>query len=141
MPIAAAMDAVSANDSGVRPIETNQSTLLTRPTSARGTRRCSSVAHTTKPTAMPMPNSKPSAAEAQGEGGGVGDEAAAGSQAGDERAAGGRAGDPDRDAARRDDEAVDLLEPVGSDDVGQQRGRGRVEERVGGAVHARDRHQ
>ena len=34
---------VSANDTGVRLIETNQSTLLTRPRSSRGTRVCISV--------------------------------------------------------------------------------------------------
>lgn len=48
-PMAAASGAVRAKESGTRPIDTNQSRLETRPSRARGTRRCFTVSHTTVP--------------------------------------------------------------------------------------------
>ena len=48
-PIAPLTGPVSAKDSGSRPIEISQSRLDTRPSSAAGTWRCLTVAHTIVP--------------------------------------------------------------------------------------------
>ena len=50
-PTKAATGAVSANDSGMSAIETNQSRLETRPSIEPGTWRCLIVAHTIVPAA------------------------------------------------------------------------------------------
>ena len=48
-PAPSATGPVSANETGTRPMEMNQSKLATRPSSAVGTSRCFVVAHTIVP--------------------------------------------------------------------------------------------
>src|SRR3954447_10938790 len=55
-PMAFDTGPVSANDTGVRPIDTNQSSECTRPRSAGGTREDISVPHTTMPAVSHAPN-------------------------------------------------------------------------------------
>ena len=61
----AAAGAVSAKDTGVRPSEARKSTLVTRPSSAGGTRVCMSVLHTTLPTARHAPSAAASGSSCQ----------------------------------------------------------------------------
>jgi hypothetical protein len=49
MPIAPLTGAVSAKETGTRPIEISQSRLETRPSRCPGTWRCLAVAHTIVP--------------------------------------------------------------------------------------------
>ena len=61
------MGAVSAYDAGARPIDTNQSTLFTRPRRCSGTRVAMRVVHTIIPNAIAAPHPVAHAAMTQTE--------------------------------------------------------------------------